>query len=353
MAKKSILIVHDDFTVLKSLYSLLSEDYQVMIASDCSEAQLIIKKYSLDMFICALSQRERNSYNLVENLDSLTKRNTKIIFLIDCFNEFDNDKLEWLYTKGIAECVPNNLSIELLIEKIKYHFSNNSDYNKLARDLRGKDDEIAKKQDAMLNSLILITEFRDSNTAGHVKRTKLYTEVLINKMFDVGYAIDKTYAANIIATAPLHDVGKIAISDTLLHKPTKFTYNEYELAKLHVIYGHKIISNLLAEGYHDNMLEVALELVFTHHEKWDGTGYPNNLEGVQIPLSGRIMAIADVYDALLASRAYKKELTHEKATRIMLEEKGKSFDPDLVDIFYSINNEFDEIQKNFRFIKSN
>ena len=351
MAKKSILIVHSDYSVLKALYADLSNCYQVMIAPDCAEAYIIVEKYSVDMFICAHSPREEDKSSLMETLALLTEKNSKVVFLIDCFNEFDADHLRWLYSKGIAECVPSSLPISVLIEKIHYYFNTSHDYQSLTRDVQEKKDEIIKKQDATLKSLVLITEFRDSNTAGHVKRTKLYVEALINKMLEVGFDIDKTYAKYIVKTAPLHDVGKIAISDTLLHKPAKFTQNEYELAKLHVIYGHKIISNLLAEGYRDKVLEVALEVVYTHHEKWDGTGYPNNLSGKQIPLSGRIMAVADVYDALIASRAYKKELSHERATRIMLEEKGKSFDPQILDIFYSINQEFDNIQKNFRLIR--
>jgi len=350
MAKKSILIVHEDFSILKAFYSMLGDRYQIIIASDYVEAQAMIKKYALDMFVCAISASNRNTQNLIENLDELVLKNAKVMLLIDCFNDFDEEHLQWLYKRGVAECVPNSLPLEVLAQKIDFYFNTNSNYNELVRDLRSRTEELNKMQDAMLNSLVLITEFRDSNTAGHVKRTKLYAEALIRKMLATGYNIDKTYAENIIKSAPIHDVGKIAISDTLLHKPAKFTSNEYELAKLHVIYGHKIISNLLAEGYHDKLLEVTLELVLTHHERWDGTGYPNGLSGKQIPLSGRIMAIADVYDALIASRAYKKELSHEKATRSMLEEKGKAFDPELLDVFYSINNEFNDIQRNFRLL---
>jgi putative two-component system response regulator len=148
-----------------------------------------------------------------------------------------------------------------------------------------------------------------------------------------------------LQSAPLHDMGKIAIADLVLNKPGKLTPEEYEVMKTHVLVGVDAIERIMQNTNEHAFLDHALLIAGTHHEKWDGTGYPMGLIGKKIPLEGRLMAIADVYDALVASRTYKKAFSHEEACKIIEESRGTHFDPVLIDVFVKVKGEFEIIFK--------
>ncbi len=169
-------------------------------------------------------------------------------------------------------------------------------------------------------------EFRDNETGDHVKRVSFYCEELAKAM-----SYTPEYVTNIKYASPLHDIGKIGIPDNILKKPGKLTDQEFKIMQEHTVIGNKIL------GHPDNeIIELAKELTLSHHEKWDGSGYPHGLKGKDIPLSGRILAVADVFDALSNSRVYKPAFTLEQTYEIMKEGRGKHFDPELVDAFFSI-----------------
>jgi putative two-component system response regulator len=149
----------------------------------------------------------------------------------------------------------------------------------------------------------------------------------------------------VLQSAQLHDVGKIAVKDSILQKPGKLTSDEFEEIKKHTIFGEDVISKIKKKTSEQAFLEHAGIFAGTHHEKWDGSGYPRGLKGLEIPLQGRLMAIADVYDALVSDRPYKKAFTHEEATNIISQGKGTHFEPELVDVFLKLSNEFNEIAK--------
>jgi putative two-component system response regulator len=147
----------------------------------------------------------------------------------------------------------------------------------------------------------------------------------------------------LLQSAQLHDVGKIAIEDSILLKPGKLTDEEFEKIKVHTTFGVRVIDKIKANTSHQEFLKYARILASTHHEKWDGTGYPNELAGEDIPLPGRLMAIADVYDALVSDRPYKKAYTHKQAVEIIKSESGIHFDPALVDLFLGVADKFNEV----------
>jgi response regulator RpfG family c-di-GMP phosphodiesterase len=199
--------------------------------------------------------------------------------------------------------------------------------------------KIVKLQSSILSTMSNLVEYRDFFTGEHIERTQygvnlLLEEIKRQKLF--AETIDKWDTNLILQSVQLHDVGKIAISDLILNKPAKLTEDEYEKMKEHVVFGFKIIERIEADSGESELLNHAKLFALTHHERWDGKGYPNGLHGDNIPLHGRIMAIADVYDALVSERPYKKAFSQEEAYNIMMDGKGTQFDPVLINLFIKI-----------------
>jgi putative two-component system response regulator len=202
---------------------------------------------------------------------------------------------------------------------------------------------VEELQDAILYTLADLLEFRDDVTGGHICRTKHYLELLIRGVMEEGAFPEETKnwnVKNILQSSQLHDVGKIAISDVILNKPGKLTPEEFEIMKTHTTEGVKAIRRIAEKVAINDFLEYASLIAGNHHEKWDGSGYPHGLAGDAIPLLGRLMALVDVYDALVSARPYKDPLSSEEARDIILAGKGTHFDPRLVDIFERIFDEF-------------
>jgi len=199
--------------------------------------------------------------------------------------------------------------------------------------------KIVKLQNSILKTLSNLVEYRDFVTGEHVERTQYGVNLLIEEIKKqnlFGKIIDKWDINQILQSVQLHDVGKIAISDLILNKPARLTEEEYEKMKQHALFGYKIIERIEADSDESELLNHAKVFALTHHERWDGTGYPNRLRGFNIPLQGRIMAIADVYDALVSERPYKRAFSREEAVKILIDGKGTQFDPVLIDLFMNI-----------------
>jgi len=189
-------------------------------------------------------------------------------------------------------------------------------------------------------------EFRDSETGQHVERVQKYLEILLNEMMDMDEYSSEVLTWDsdaFLKSALLHDVGKIKIRDDLLLKTTRLNDEDLMKMKLHPEYGKILLENLQNKVPDQKFLEYAKMLAHRHHEKWDGSGYPDGLKGDEIPLQARMMAIADVYDALVSDRPYKKAYPHEKALEIIREGRGTQFDPVLTDLFLSHSGRFKEI----------
>jgi putative two-component system response regulator len=231
---------------------------------------------------------------------------------------------------------------------------------------------LQKLQNGMVSILANMVENRDKYTGRHIERTTKYMRILLNAMLergvysdeishwsleevvssarlhDIGKLIvedeaDPYNLESVISSTRLHDIGKIIISDLILNKPGKLTPEEYELMKAHAIEGEKIIDSIISESSNEAFLQNAKLFAGCHHERWDGTGYPHGLKGTDIPLQGRIMAVVDVYDALVSARSYKSAFTHEKAVEIIKESSGSHFDPKIVDVFLEVSDLFREV----------
>jgi response regulator RpfG family c-di-GMP phosphodiesterase len=205
-------------------------------------------------------------------------------------------------------------------------------------------------QEAMLETIANITETRDPETGDHIRRTRSYVKALaehIRNKSAYADSVDDAYVEHLVQSAPLHDLGKVGVPDYILLKPGQLNAEEFEEMKKHTQCGKKVIDTAQAKLGDASFLRVAGEMALTHHEHWDGTGYPNGLKGEEIPLSGRIMAIADVYDSLTSGRHYKEGISHKKAVEKILAKRGSQFDPQLVDAFMEIHALFHAIAEQF------
>ena len=204
------------------------------------------------------------------------------------------------------------------------------------RDLRRLSDTTAKMQDGLIVTMADMVENRDSDTGAHIQKTAAYVKIIVEGLQKKGYyaeKIDAKFISDVVRSAPLHDIGKINIPDAVLNKPGKLTDEEFEIIKTHTTVGKKIMEDAISTVMGENYLKEARNMAAYHHERWDGKGYPDGLHGEIIPLSARIMAVADVFDALTSPRVYKPAFPLDKALDIIKEGKGTQFDPKCVEVF--------------------
>lgn len=223
--------------------------------------------------------------------------------------------------------------------------------NQMLDSLESAQDEVMATRDVAIVSLSALAESRDNETGAHILRTQEYIKVLATHLasFEQHKALlTDNYIELLYKSAPLHDVGKVGIPDNILLKPGKLTDEEFEVMKRHPEIGAQALSMAESQLGSNSFLRLAKEISLTHHEKWDGNGYPNKLKGEEIPLSGRLMAVADVYDALISERIYKKAFPHEKAKQIIIEGSGTHFDPQIVEAFVQLEQDFIDIADKYR-----
>ena len=351
MNKKTIFIVDDDSTNLMAGRNALEEHYNVLTLNSGVRLLKMLEKRTPDLILLDIEMPEMNGYETIKNLKG--KRETEHIPIIFLTAKSDSDsELEGL-SLGAIDYIAKPFSKPLLLKRIEVHLLVESQKqelihfnNNLQELVEEKTKSVMELQDALLKTMAELVEYRDDVTGGHIGRTQSYLEILIKKMRTVGLYKDIISSWDtrlVLQSAQLHDVGKIAIKDVVLLKPGKLTFEEFEQIKWHTTFGEKIISRIQECTPNQEFLEYASVMTISHHEKWDGSGYPNGLIGEDIPLLGRLMAIADVYDALISDRPYKPAYTHEEAVKIITDGKGSHFDPKLVDMFLDVAEEFDQI----------
>ena len=216
--------------------------------------------------------------------------------------------------------------------------------------------KLLQYHDDMVVDFANLIESRDYNTGGHVKRTSIYVELISNELYIKGYYKDiltKDYIDNLRKSAPLHDIGKISVPDAILQKPGKLTKEEFDIMKLHSINGGNIIKKMFSNFGNEEYLNMAYNVARHHHEKWNGKGYPDGLKEKDIPLCARIMAVADVFDAISEKRCYRDAIPLDKCFKIIQDGSGEDFDPLIVEIFLSIRDEVEKIHEDFININKN
>lgn len=219
------------------------------------------------------------------------------------------------------------------------------------RDIRQFSENVMKMQDGLIILMADMVENRDSDTGDHIQKTAEYVHIILRGLKRRGYYVDQLspeYVEYVVKSAPLHDVGKIRISDTVLNKPGKLTPEEYEIMKTHATAGKEIIDKAISTVEGENYLTEARNMAAYHHERWDGKGYPEGLKGEEIPLSARVMAVADVFDALSSTRVYKPAFPLEEALKIIEEGKGTQFDPKCVEVFLEALPDIKNVLKRYK-----
>lgn len=253
---------------------------------------------------------------------------------------------------------------KIAVQKIKagdynHHVDivSNDDFGELAdafNDMSSVLDEKNKKIHAMQNSIIkgmaVMVESRDNSTGGHISRTSDCVKVFLDKLVQTeqGKSLSPSFCKAVIKAAPMHDLGKIAVDDAILRKPGKFTDEEYEVMKTHSAEGARIVSSVLAQVDDEEFKQIAINVAHYHHEKWDGNGYPEKIMGEEIPYEARIMALADVFDALVSKRCYKDSFNYDKAFQIIEESLGTHFDPQLGRAFIECRAELEQLYDGYK-----
>lgn len=239
-------------------------------------------------------------------------------------------------------------SVRVTSELEKYKIKLEKEIEDKNKALRDHSDKMLRLQDQTIIGMANLIESRDGNTGEHVKRTSKYVEIIARKAMQRGLYTDilnENYIELLVKAAPLHDIGKIAVPDAILQKPSKLTAEEFEKIKAHTTDGGRIIKDVLGNIEEKDYLKIAENVALSHHEKWDGTGYPNKLSSIDIPLEARIMALADVFDALVSKRCYKDAYSTDEAFDIIEKSKGTHFDPKLTNIFLELKPEIEKYLK--------
>ena len=222
-------------------------------------------------------------------------------------------------------------------------------FNEMTSALDEKTRKILDIQNSVIRGMAVMVESRDNSTGGHINRTSDCVKVFVNKLrnYEKYKDLSDEFCESVIKAAPMHDLGKIAVDDAILRKPGKFTDEEYEIMKKHSAEGARIVENVLREVDNQNFKTIAVNVAHYHHEKWNGTGYPEKIAGNDIPFEARIMALADVFDALVSKRCYKDSFSYDKAFQIIEESLGTHFDPDLGEIFIKSRKELEELYNSY------
>lgn len=346
--RTSILVVDDSPIILKTINNLLKEDHLVHLAPSGKIALKFLENHSPDLILLDVLMPELDGY---EVLDIIMQREEwkeiPVIFLTG-LDKPDNEQMA--LDKGAVDYLLKPPNGPVLRAKVQSHVEISKSRKPLKNLVIKKTADVSHLQDAILDIVANITELRDVETGAHVKRTTSFVECIVDNLLEIEdpeYFISKTEGIDIIRSAKLHDIGKNAIPDNILNKPGRLDELEYDIIKFHTLFGGTIIEQTIKDlgGGLSDFLSVAKDVVLSHHEKWDGSGYPYGLKGNDIPLSGRIMAIAYVYDALISDRPYKKGMPHKKAMDIILSSSGSHFDPRLIELSMPVFPVFEERTK--------
>lgn len=355
--RPTILIVDDAPANIQIVHALLREEYQTKIATDGERAlvmaatqpapQLIL----LDILLPGL-----DGYAVCTRLKNDPK--TAEIPVIFITSKVDLEDEIRGFQAGGADYITKPISPPILLARVKTQLllaearAQLRDQNAiLERKVQERTLELAKVQEATLLAFGSLAETRDNETGNHLRRTQQYVRALARKLQHhpayQGYLSDQVIDS-LFRSAPLHDVGKVGIPDRILLKPGKLTDSEYEIMKTHSQLGHDAIAAAEKHlGQFSEFLSLAREIAYGHHERWDGSGYPQGLRGEEIPRSARLMAVADVYDALISERVYKRAFPHHEAVEEIRKGRGTQFDPVVVDAFLEMAAEFHEMAQQF------
>ena len=330
------------------LVETLGDDYKVRVAMDGETALEDAIQAPPDLILLDIVMPDMDGYEVCRRLKAAKEtRDIPVIFLTSLSEEGDEAKGLAL---GAADYITKPFNAELVKSRVHNHLALKLHRDHLEALVRERTRSLLLTQEVTIESLGTLTEFRNPETGGHIKRTQNYTRCMAEYLrtqprFQT--ILDDETIELMYQSAPLHDIGKVGVPDHILLKPGAFAAVEFDEIKKHPVYGRNAIMVSERKLGRDSFMRYAREIAYAHHEKWDGTGYPQGLKGEEIPLSGRIIAIADVYDALVSRRIYRPPLPHSKAVSTIVEGRGTHFDPELTDTFEVLAGDFRSIALEF------
>ncbi len=356
-AKPTILVVDDTPDNITLLCSLLGEQYKNKVATNGEKAlKIAATAPQPDLILLDIMMPDMDGYEVCRRLKAdPSTAHIPIIFLTAKTQEGDETKG---FELGAVDYITKPIVPPILMARVHTHLALQHARKFLERQnvileeqVERRTRQLAALQDAIVIAMASLAETRDNDTGHHIRRTQHYMRELAAYLRDLprfAEHIDDKLIAILYKSAPLHDIGKVGVPDRILLKPGRLTPEEFEEMKRHTIYGRDaIIAAEKSLDVQENFLVTAREIAYSHHEKWDGSGYPEGLAGEAIPLSARMMALADVYDALTTKRIYKDAIPHAEAVEIIRAGRGSHFDPDVADAFLSVNERFAAIAMEF------
>jgi len=348
----SILVVDDTPFNLSLIANLLTDQYQVRVANNGVRALELAVATLPDLILLDIMMPDMDGYEVCRRLKSDPRTESIPVIFLSAKTGMEDEEQGLLL--GAADFIHKPISPSIVQARVKTHLQAKDwqDFIEgrnacLKEEVERRLSEVSRLLESSIQVMVSLAEFRDERAGNHIRRTQEYTRLLAEKSAQLPKhaAYLTTQRIELIAkAAPLHDVGMIAIPEHILLKPGKLTEEEFGVVKTHALRGHDMLRTAgESTGEQGDFLSMALDIARGHHEKWDGTGYPDGLAGEQIPLAARLMAVADVFDALTTSRCYKAAMTREQAVAVITQESGAHFDPQVVEAFLEIQDDFKRI----------
>jgi putative two-component system response regulator len=353
LRKPVILMVDDTPDNLHLMSGLLSDLYTVKVAPSGSRALKIAhNERAPDLILLDIMMPEMDGYEVCRLLKADPSTVDIPVIFLTAKTEVEDEQHG--FDLGAVDYITKPVSPPIVLARVHTHLTlkASADFLRdknafLEQEIERRTNEVRALQDVTILTMASLAETRDNDTGNHILRTQYYVRVLAEHLKDhprFADTLTPRYIELLFKSAPLHDIGKVGIPDRILLKPGKLDPEEFEIMKTHTTLGRDAIIHAEKRlGVSVPFLETAKEISYSHQEKWDGSGYPEGLRGETIPLSARLMALADVYDALICRRVYKAAKTHAEAAAIMAEGRGSHFDPDVYDAFTRLQTEFQEI----------
>jgi len=341
--QKTIFVVDDNGTNLSMAEEVLEKQYRVITLASAAKMFAVLEKVTPDLILLDIEMPEMSGFEAMQRLKSSDLYAAiPVIFLTgltDAASEAYGIEL------GAVDFIGKPFSAPVLKNRIRNHLS-------VDELIRERTAQLAQLQNGLIFILADIVESRDKATGGHIARTSAYVKILAEAMLARGVYADELRGMNLdlellASAAGLHDVGKVSLPDSVLNKLGSLTQEEFEMIKTHTVAGERIIDKVLARTGDMAFLRSAKLFASCHHERWDGSGYPRKLKAMEIPIQGRILAVADFYDALLSDRPYKKIYTEEAVVGIISDNVGKLFDPLIVDVFLAVKEQFSAVRRGY------
>jgi putative two-component system response regulator len=350
--KDVVMIVDDLITNRLMLATMLEDKYNILEAENGDEAVKMLGDLDDDqlpsVILLDIMMPGIDGFGVIRYIKSNEKlRSIPVLFITAADDEETEIKglkagaLDYIHKPFTTNIV--KLRVENAITIFNYQ-------TKLEKMVDQKTKELVEKNEKMLESLATIIEYRSLESGEHIKRTCELTRILINRMKtkpEFTNALLELDLEAVVKASALHDIGKIGIPDNILLKPGKLTDEEYDIIKTHSAIGYDILNSMKFET-EDIYIQHCKDISRHHHERWDGTGYPDKLSGNDIPITARIVALVDVYDALVSARCYKPEFSLEKTYKILESSSGTQFQPEIVECFFEVKDEFFELEQKLK-----